>query len=92
MEAATGWVSLFRWLWSSFDILMLLAIASALKLFRMRMQSAEREKQLVEEKLQSELNFLRAQTNPHKRPTRQHISDKERSACHHIAKPDLTKR
>jgi sensor histidine kinase YesM len=64
-EAASFWISLSRWLWSSIDILMLLGVTSALKLFRMRMQSAEREKQLVEEKLQSELNFLRAQTNPH---------------------------
>ena len=37
----------------------------ALSLFRMRLAVAGREKQLVEEKLQSELRFLRAQTNPH---------------------------
>lgn len=58
-------VRLFRWGWSSFDIVMLLGITSALKLFRYRLQTAEREKQLIEEKLQSELQFLRAQTNPH---------------------------
>lgn len=63
--APTFAIALFRWLWSSFDILMLLGIASSLKFFRMRLQNMEREKQLIAEKLQSELQFLRAQTNPH---------------------------
>lgn len=57
--------AVFRWLWSSFDILMLLGVTTALKFFRYRLHFAEKEKQLVEEKLQSELNFLRSQTNPH---------------------------
>ncbi|MEK7253292.1 MAG: sensor histidine kinase, partial [Bacteroidota bacterium] len=57
--------AVFRWLWSSFDVLMLLGVTAALKFFRLRLRSAERERQLVQEKLQSELNFLRAQTNPH---------------------------
>jgi two-component system LytT family sensor kinase len=56
---------LFRWLWNSIDILLLLSVASAIKFFRLSLASAEREKHLVAEKLQSELNFLRAQTNPH---------------------------
>ena len=56
---------LLRWLWNSIDILLLLSVASAIKLFRMGQAASERERQLVEEKLQSELNFLRAQTNPH---------------------------
>ena len=63
--ASSAWVVLFRALWSSFDFMMLISVASALKLFRMRIQTAEREKALMEEKLQSELQFLRAQTNPH---------------------------
>lgn len=57
--------NLFRWLWNSIDILLLLSVASALQFFRLRQTAAERERQLVAEKLQSELNFLRAQTNPH---------------------------
>lgn len=63
--ASSAWQVLFRALWSSFDFMMLISIASALRLFRMRIQTAEREKELIEEKLQSELRFLRAQTNPH---------------------------
>ncbi|MCB0561359.1 MAG: hypothetical protein KDD09_20530, partial [Phaeodactylibacter sp.] len=35
--AANAWVAAFRLLWSSFDIMMLLGVASALKLFRMRL-------------------------------------------------------
>ncbi len=64
-QAKNAWIAMFRLLWSSIEVFMLLGITSAIKLFRMRLQTAQREKQLIEEKLQSELNFLRAQTNPH---------------------------
>ncbi|HFA52081.1 MAG TPA: hypothetical protein ENJ95_23945 [Bacteroidetes bacterium] len=64
-EAATFWIALFRWVFSSIDALLLLGIASAIKLFRIRLQTAKKEKELIEEKLQSELKFLRSQTNPH---------------------------
>jgi LytS/YehU family sensor histidine kinase len=40
-------------------------IAIAFKLLRMQTQSKEREKNLAKEKLQTELKFLRNQTNPH---------------------------
>jgi LytS/YehU family sensor histidine kinase len=40
-------------------------IAITLKLFRIQAVSKEREKNLVKEKLQTELKFLRNQTNPH---------------------------
>ena len=64
-EAANGWIALFRWLYNALDILFLLGLAIALKLLRLRQQSEVRERRLIEEKLQSELHFLRAQTNPH---------------------------
>lgn len=64
-EAATMWITVFRWIFASIEIWMLLGITSAIKLFRLRLQAVEREKKLVEEKLQSELKFLRSQTNPH---------------------------
>ena len=64
-EAATVWVSIFRWIFASTEIGMLLGIAAAIKLFRLRIRALKKEKALVEEKLQSELKFLRSQTNPH---------------------------
>ena len=64
-EAATIWITIFRWIFASIEIWMLLGMASAIKLFRMRLQTVEHEKALIEEKLQSELKFLRSQTNPH---------------------------
>ena len=64
-EAKTIFVTIFRWIFASIEIWMLLGITSAIKLFRLRIKTVEREKELMEEKLQSELKFLRSQTNPH---------------------------
>jgi two-component system, LytTR family, sensor kinase len=48
-----------------FDLFITLAAAGTIKMVRMHYKSVELEQQLVSEKLQSELKFLRAQTNPH---------------------------
>ncbi len=50
---------------TAFDLSIALAAALSIKLVRMNYRSREFERQLQQEKMQSELNFLRAQTNPH---------------------------
>lgn len=52
-------------LYTILDMASIVGITVSIKLVRMKIHSLKREKQLVEEKLQSELNFLKAQTNPH---------------------------
>ena len=54
-----------RFLYSFLDILPAVAIASTFKLLRVRLSAQKREQELIQEKLQSELRFLKAQTNPH---------------------------
>ncbi len=48
-----------------FDLYITATAAITIKMIRLRYKSQELEEQLIGEKLQSELNFLRAQTNPH---------------------------
>lgn len=50
---------------TAFDIFITAAAASTIKLIRLHYASRDFEQQLLREKLQSEINFLRAQTNPH---------------------------
>jgi two-component system LytT family sensor kinase len=47
------------------DMLFIGASAIAMKLLRMHWVGREREKKLLQEKLEAELKFLRTQTNPH---------------------------
>lgn len=66
-KEATNWqqLSLGRIIWSFVDICSVVGLAMSFKYFRLRVESLEKEKKLIEEKLQSELRFLRSQTNPH---------------------------
>ncbi|TNE61234.1 MAG: hypothetical protein EP344_06260 [Bacteroidetes bacterium] len=50
---------------TSFDLFITVAAATTIKMIRVHYKSLEFEQELLREKLQSELNFLRAQTNPH---------------------------
>jgi two-component sensor histidine kinase len=51
---------------SSFiELLFISGVAMSIKAFRQRVRWKEREKNLVREKLESELKFLKAQINPH---------------------------
>ena len=58
-------VSVRRMLFSLLDIASAMTIAATASLLRRRMEAQRREEELSREKLQSELNFLRARTNPH---------------------------
>ena len=50
---------------TAFDLFITVAAATTIKMIRVHYKSLEFEQELLREKLQSELKFLRAQTNPH---------------------------
>lgn len=54
-----------RYFYSLLDLLQVTGIASAIKLFKLRISAVENEKRLVQEKLRSEILHLKAQLNPH---------------------------
>lgn len=54
-----------RFFWSLLDIAWITGLAAAFKLLRSQLKSLEVEQRLTQEKLQSELRFLKAQMNPH---------------------------
>jgi two-component system, LytTR family, sensor kinase len=47
------------------DLLTIVGIACTFKLLRQQTKDAKKKQELIREKLQSELNFIRSQTNPH---------------------------
>lgn len=54
-----------RFLYSFLEILQLLGIATAIKLLRLRIEAALREKEYIKEKMKNELLRLKAQIHPH---------------------------
>ena len=58
--------SVFLYLWiATWEIWSVAAIAVIIKFVRIQIQSRQRERALVKERLETELKFLRGQTNPH---------------------------
>jgi len=57
--------SIRRLLYTLTDILPAIGLAASVKLLLGNIESQRKEQALVKEKLESELNFLKAQTNPH---------------------------
>jgi two-component system, LytTR family, sensor kinase len=54
-----------RYFYSVLDLLQIIGIAAAIKLFRLKLEALKKEKSLIREKLQSEMLHLKAQMNPH---------------------------
>lgn len=54
-----------RFIWRLLDILTVVGVACTFNLLRKQIRDTKRQQVLTREKLQSELNYLRAQTNPH---------------------------
>ena len=54
-----------RIFYSLFDLLQVVGITAAIKLFRLRIAAIKNEKNLLQEKLQSEMKHLKSQINPH---------------------------
>jgi two-component system LytT family sensor kinase len=54
-----------RFFYSLLDLLQVVGLASAIRLFKLRIHAIKHEKILVQEKLRSEMLHLKAQLNPH---------------------------
>jgi len=54
-----------RLFYSLLDIFQIVGIAAAIKLFKLRLSAVAKEKKLIKQKLESEMNQLKAQLNPH---------------------------
>lgn len=57
------WIA--RYTYTFLNLLQVVGIAAAIKLFKLRIGAVKNEKSLVQEKLQSEMMRLKAQLNPH---------------------------
>ncbi len=65
-ERVLTWTSLLgRYLYSLFDLIPITLVAVAIKLVQLRISALKQETILVHEKVKSELQYLKAQTNPH---------------------------
>ncbi|HZV69975.1 MAG TPA: histidine kinase [Saprospiraceae bacterium] len=54
-----------RYLYSLFDLIPITLVAVSIKLVQLRISALKQETILVQEKIKSELQYLKAQTNPH---------------------------
>lgn len=56
---------LARYIYSFFDLIPIALAAVAIKLVQLRVNTLKQESKIIEEKLNTELQFLKSQTNPH---------------------------
>ncbi len=65
MDAEGSYYSLLRAFTAAIDIITISGVYHVVKLYKLQIKNVKQEKELIKSKLETELNFLKAQTNPH---------------------------
>ncbi len=64
-ENDINYFNILRLLIAMFDVITPVALFTTIRLFRLQIEQLQKEKSLIKNKLETELNFLKTQTNPH---------------------------